>query len=177
MGAFYGSVQVRGEKTATRCRPALGMSNVQTCYEYLTEGEHDVDRWDDFVHIPDLSTEQARHHKADAAHQEENRRLQREGLLLAEHGRKRGRKVPSPHWCPAPDGAAFFVVWAPPEFTSQDPVPIERLGPPWSAGTVPTGLTSDPKIMRLVLSPSGSYLAITCSGGDARNHRASLSAN
>lgn len=88
--------------------------------------------------------------------------------LLAEQGGQRGRKVPSPHWCPSPDGAGFLVGWAPPEFTSRDPFPLERVGPPWSAGAVPTGLTADPTVMHLVLSPSGRLLAIVCSGGDER---------
>ena len=89
-------------------------------------------------------------------------------FLLAEQGGQRGRKVPSPHWCPSPDGAGFLVGWAPPEFTSREPFPLDRIGPPWSAGPVPTGLTADPTVMHLVLSPSGRHLAIACSGGDER---------
>ena len=147
---------------------ALGIRNVQTSYEYLTDGEHDVEGWDEFVHIPDPGAVQTEHREADEALTEQSRRSQREGLLLAEQGGQRGRAVPTPHWCPSPDGAGFFVVWAPPEFTSRDAVAIERLGPPWSAGSVPTGLTADPTIMRLVLSPSGRHLAIICPNGDAR---------
>ena len=63
---------------------ALGMANVQTSYEYLSDGEHDVDGWDQFVHVPDLRTKELRSRKSDAAHQDEMRRLIREGLLLAE---------------------------------------------------------------------------------------------
>jgi hypothetical protein len=89
-------------------------------------------------------------------------------FLLAKQGGQRGRKVPSPHWCPSPDRAGFLVGWAPPEFTSREPFPLDRIGPPWSAGPEPTGLTADPTVMHLVLSPSGRHLAIACSGGDAR---------
>jgi hypothetical protein len=146
---------------------ALGIGNVQTCYEYLEGGESDVDRWDDFVHIPDLSTEQARNSKADAALQNESRRVLREGLLLAEHGGQRGRNVPSPHWCPSPDGSGFLVAWAAPDYTPE-PVPVERVGPPWSAGPVPTGLAAGWDVMQLVLSQSGRHLAMVCSNSDAR---------
>jgi hypothetical protein len=147
---------------------SLGMLNVQTSYEYLMNGEDDVAGRDDFAHIPDLSIEHARDRKADSALLDETRRLLRAGLLLAEHGGRRGRKIPSPHWCPSPDGAGFLLGWAPPEFTSRDPFPLERVGPPWAAGPVSTGLTADPTVMHLVLSPSGRHLAIVCSGGDAR---------
>ena len=79
---------------------ALGMANVQTSYEYLSDGENDVEGWDEFVHVPDLRTEELRSRKADAAHQDEVRRLIRDGLLLAERGGHRGRDVPCLHWCP-----------------------------------------------------------------------------
>ena len=147
---------------------ALGMSNVQTCYEYLNNGENDVDGRADFLHIPDLRVEKTRQRKADAALHDETRRLLREGLLLAEHGGQRGRKVPSPHWCPSADGAGFLAVWAPPELTSREPVPVKRIGPPWSAGPIPIGMTTDPKVVQLVLSPSGRYLATDCPNGDPR---------
>ena len=146
---------------------ALGISNVQTCYEYLNNGESDVDGWADFHHIPDLRVEKTRQRKADAALHDETRRLLREGLLLAEHGGHRGRKVPSPHWCPSADGAGFLAVWAPPEFTSREPVPVKQIGPPWSGGPIPIGLTTDPTVVQLVLSPSGRFLATACSAGDA----------
>ncbi|SIO58828.1 hypothetical protein SAMN05444166_5825 [Singulisphaera sp. GP187] len=147
---------------------ALGIENVQTSYEYLIKGENDVEGWDRFVHIPDLRTEQARHHGIDKALQEEARRLLREGLLLAELGGRRSRAIPSPHWCPAPDGAGFLVAWAPAEFTSLEAVPLERCGPPWSAGPIATGLTIDPKVWQLAPSPSGRYLAIACTNSNPR---------
>ena len=145
----------------------LGIGNVQTCYEYLEGGESDVDRWDDFVHIPDLSTEQARNSKDDAALQNESRACCARELLLAEHGGQRGRKVPSPHWCPSADGSGFLVAWASPDYTPE-PVPVERVGPPWSAGPVPTGLAAGWDVTQLVLSQSGRHLAIVCLNSDAR---------
>jgi hypothetical protein len=139
---------------------ALGMANVQTSYEYLNDGDDDVDGWDRFVHVPDLRTEELRSRKADAVHQDEVRRLVHEGLLLAERGGRRGRDVPFLHWCPGPDGAGFLLAAAPPEFSTQEPVPLERLGPPWSAGPKPTGLLIDPQVLTLVSSPSGRFAAV-----------------
>lgn len=140
---------------------ALGMANVATSYEYLTDGQSDVEGWDQFLHVPDLRTEQARSRKADAAHQQEVRRLMDEGLLLAERGGQRGRDVPFLHWCPAADDAGFLLVAQPPEFT-REPVPIERIGPPWSIGPKPIGLSVDPNIHALVSSPSGRFVAACC---------------
>jgi WD40 repeat protein len=138
---------------------ALGMANVQTSYEYLFDGENDVDDWDHFVHVPDLRTEELRSRKVDAAHQDEVRRLIREGLLLAERGGHRGRDVPFLHWCPGPDGAGFLLVAAPPEFSTREPVPLEQIGRPWSAGPKPTGLLIDPRVSALASSPSGRFVA------------------
>ena len=103
------------------------------------DGESDVEDWNQFLHIPDLSSERITQGKADAAHNSKVR-LRREGLLLAEYGGARARKVPFPQWCPAADGAGFLVAWSPPEFTSIEPVPIHRVGPPWSAGPTPIGV-------------------------------------
>ncbi len=145
---------------------ALGMANVQTSYEYLSDGETDVEGWDQFLHVPDLGTEQARSRQSDAAHQNEIRSLTREGLLLAERGGHRGRNVPFLHWCPALAGAGFLLVAEPPEFTTREPVPLERIGPPWSAGPKPTGLMIDPNVKELVSSPTGRYAAVWCANSD-----------
>jgi WD40 repeat protein len=139
---------------------ALGIANVQTSYEYLSDGENDVDGWDQFVHVPDLRTEETRARNADAAHQGEVRRLIREGLLLAERGGRRGRDVPFLHWCSGPQGAGFLLVAEPPEFSTREPVPMEQIGPPWSAGPKPTGLMLDPTLKTLVSSPSGRFVAV-----------------
>jgi len=140
---------------------ALGMANVQTSYEYLSDGDDDVDGWDQFIHVPDLRTEESRARKADAARQDEVHRLTREGLLLAERGGRRGRDVPFLHWCPGPDDAGFLLVAEPPEFSTREPVPLEQIGPPWSAGPKPTGLMIDPRVKTLISSPSGRYVAVS----------------
>ena len=83
-----------------------------------------------------------------------------EGLLLAERGGHRGRDVPWLHWCTAPDGAGFLLVAEPPEFSTREPVPLEQIGPPWSAGPKPTGLMVDPKVKGCISSPSGRFVAV-----------------
>jgi WD40 repeat protein len=138
---------------------ALGMANAQTSYEYLSDGEDDVDGWDQFVHIPDHRVEQARARKDNEAHQAEVHRMMREGLLLAERGGQRGREVPDLRWCPAPDGAGFLMVAAGRGFSFGERVPVERIGPPWSAGPKPIGLMIDPATQKLFSSPSGRFLA------------------
>ncbi len=145
---------------------ALGIANVQTSYEYLSDGEHDVDDWDQFVHVPDLRTEELRYRKAGAAHQDEVQRLVREGLLLAERGGHRGRDVPFLHWCPGPDGAGFLLVAEPPEFSTQEPVPLEQIGPPWTAGPKPAGLMIDPRVKGLASSPTGRFASARYANAD-----------
>ena len=47
---------------------ALGIRNALTSYEYLRNGETDeIDGWDQFVHIPDLASEEAKEREAEAA--------------------------------------------------------------------------------------------------------------
>jgi hypothetical protein len=143
---------------------ALRIRNVQTSYEYLAEGEDDVDGWDEFIHVPELKSERARQRQEDVVHQIAVQRLKREGLLLAEHGGQRGKETPTPHFCPAPDGAGFLVAWEQPVGLGRiEPVPVERIGPPWSEAPVPTGLMAESTVSQLALSSSGRYLAVTCS--------------
>jgi hypothetical protein len=147
------------------CR-ALEMVNVQTSYEYLSGGETDVEGWDHFLHVPDLRTEQAQARKADAAHHDGVRRLIRDGLLLAARGGHRGRDVPFCAGARLLTARGFLVVAEPPEFSTREPVPLERIGPPWSAGPKPTGLMIDPKVTALVSSPAGNFAAVRCVNSD-----------
>ena len=64
---------------------SLGLQNALSSYEYLQAGERDeIIGWKQFVHIPDLSAEKAAKRAAKAQIAAEKKRLQKEGLLLAE---------------------------------------------------------------------------------------------
>jgi WD40 repeat protein len=145
---------------------AFGIRNALTSYEYLKEGETDeVEGWSEFIHIPDQSREEVRRRKADEALGDEIRRLLREGLLLAERGGLKGWDTPYPRWCPSPDGRGFFVGWCKHTEREEGGIPLERYGPPWSAVPHPSGMTIDPLIYNMALSPSGRYLAVGHAAG------------
>jgi hypothetical protein len=141
---------------------ALGIRNAVTSYEYLQENEEtdDVEGWDQFLHVPDLSREKTRKRAADAAIDEEKRRLIEQGRLLAERGGLPGWDSPSPWVCPSPDGRGFLVAWGSHAATREESRPLERHGPPWSTGPTALPWSIGPLVFGLELSPSGRYLAV-----------------
>jgi hypothetical protein len=149
---------------------ALGIRNAVTSYEYLQENEEtdDIEGWDEFLHVPDLSREKARKRRADAAIEDEKARLIEQGRLLAERGGLTGWASPSPWLCPSPDGRGFLVAWSSHADTREKPRPVERHGPPWSAGPAATPWAIGPHVYGLELSPAGRYLAVAHAAGDWR---------
>jgi WD40 repeat protein len=147
---------------------ALGIRNASTSYEYLKEHEEtdDIEGWDEFVHVPDLSDERARQRAAEDAIRKEKEDLIREGRLLAERGGIAGWASPSPWSCPAPDGGGFLVAWSSHADSREGSLPIELHGPPWTAGPVATPWSIGPHVYGLELSPSGRYLAVAHAAGD-----------
>jgi hypothetical protein len=147
---------------------ALGIRNALTSYEYLQEHEDtdDVEGWDQFLHIPDLSREKAQKRAADAAIEEEKHRLIEQGLLLAERGGLTGWATPHPWLCPSPDGRGFLVAWSSHAEPKEESRPLERHGPPWSAGPAATPWAIGPHVYGPELSPSGRYLAVAHAAGD-----------
>src|SRR5262249_28513442 len=136
---------------------ALGIVNGVTSYEYLKE-EEDAVGWDQFIHVPDRSREQARLRRADLELEERKAALMREGLLLAERGGHAGLAGPAPYFCASADGRGFLVCWSG-HLQAEGAVPLERFGPPWSSGPADIGLAIDPRLFVMALSSSGRYLA------------------
>jgi WD40 repeat protein len=147
---------------------ALGIRNAVTSYEYLQENEETegIEGWDQFVHVPDLSREKARRRAAEAALEGDKRRLIEQGRLLAERGGLPGWDSPSPWLCPSPDGRGFLVAWSSHAAPNEGSRPLERHGPPWSAGPSPTAWAIGPHVYGLELSPSGRYLAVAHAAGE-----------
>jgi hypothetical protein len=141
---------------------ALGIRNAVTSYEYLQENEEtdDIEGWDRFLHVPDLSREKARKRAVEAAIEGEKRRLIEQGRLLAERGGLAGWANPAPWVCPSPDGRGFLVAWSSHADPQEGSRPLERHGPPWSAGPATTPWEVGPHVYGLELSPSGRYLAV-----------------
>ncbi len=147
---------------------ALGIRNALTSYEYLHENDEtdDIEGWDEFLHVPDETSQKARKRQADAAIEEELQRLREQGRLLAERGGLTGLLSPHPWLCPSPDGQGFLVAWSNHADTGEQPRPIERHGPPWSADPAATPWAIGPHVHGLELSPSGRYLAAANAAGE-----------
>ena len=147
---------------------ALGIRNAVTSYEYLKDYEEtdDIEGWEQFLHVPDLSQEVARQRKVDAAILDQKQRLIAQGLLLAERASPKGFAGPWPWCCPAPDGRGFLVAWSSHADQSESMLPLERHGPPWSAGPKATDWVIQPHVYGMALSPSGRYLAVAHAAGD-----------
>ncbi len=146
---------------------ALGIRNALTSYEYLQEHEEtdDVEGWDQFIHVPDLTDDKARNRLAEAAIEEKTHHLMEQGWLLAERGGLAGAASPHPWLCPSPDGKGFLVAWSSHADSQEQPRPLERHGPPWPAGPATTPWVIGPHVYGLELSPSGRYLAVAHAAG------------
>src|SRR5439155_8182519 len=119
----------------------------------------EIEGWDQFVHIPDLSSEQAREDAAAVVARRERERLRERGVLLFEE-----RAAPTaspmmvgrPLWCADREGPGFLVCWAAPGIAGT--IPVGRHAPPWAGSPAPTGWTAPPGLMALRVSPSGRFL-------------------
>jgi WD40 repeat protein len=141
--------------------------NVATSYEYLMDGETDgIERWDDFVHVPDLSEERARKSEAEASISHVKQRMQAGGLLLLEKSAGGPQEETSfPIWCPNRAGDGFLVCFNN-HVGPSEPRPLERYAPPWSNGPTPTGVKLNSWLHLITVSPSGRYLAASYAAGN-----------
>jgi len=130
----------------------LGLPNSATSYEYLMEGEDDeVERRDEFVHVPDLGPEQLKRATARAAAITELDRLRSDGRLLFS-------RSPAPiALCPDPARRGFlsFDRGLPGEGRE-----VYRLAEPWPESPLPTGLVLGPGAGKIAISASGRFLAV-----------------
>ncbi len=146
---------------------ALGIRNAVTSYEYLRNGETDeIDDWDQFVHIPDLASEEAKQREAEAGVRAKKTGLMKDGLLLKEIGGLRGMEKPSPWCCRAPEPSSFLIAWSGHTMDEEKACELERYGPPWEASPTPFSMSIDGHIYNMSLSPSGRYLAVGHAAGD-----------
>jgi hypothetical protein len=139
----------------------LGIRNALTSYDYLTRGEHDgIERWKEFVHIPDQSAEKAARKAAAAALRAAKRRLKKAGLLCAEclpPGKKRQRTDARGEFCFDPVSGGLLILWqafpAPPQ--------LIRLQSPWTRGPQPIEIQfASSRPGGLAMSSRGKWLAV-----------------
>jgi hypothetical protein len=143
----------------------LGLPNAITAYEYLMDRETDgVERWDKFIHVPDLSAENAQQEVANTETLREKDRLRHAGLLVYE-SRGQGSALRSVAWCRDGAGSGFLVSWLDYGDLNPQPSALERVGPPWS-GATPTPILIEPFVYQLCTSPTGRFLAASHASGN-----------
>jgi len=93
----------------------VGLPNTAYAYEYLQGGETEgVQRWKQFIHVPDLAPEKSARRAAAARERTEWKALQQDGvLLLDETGGKVVHKlfVKIPVWAIDPASSAVALAW------------------------------------------------------------------
>jgi hypothetical protein len=151
--------------TLSRFAGLLGLANAETAYEYLMEEDaDDIERRDEFFHVPDLSAEEAEKIAEEARQAQVRQRWRDEGLLRVEEGRPtKGGSGLMPYVCP--DGASGFVVcWT--DCRTQNRFALQHYQPPWSLPAKPTGIDLESTVHRVKSSRSGRYLAVGHAAGD-----------
>ena len=153
----------------------FGLSNAIGSYEYLQEGERDeIEGWKQFVHIPDLGAEKAAKRAAKARIAAEKKRLQREGVFLAEIKPPR-QKGPGSSILIAwgTDSASNGLVLLGESFGVSSPVDdnsneteIFTIHPPWNSPLQPAGLKTNASACVFCMSPSAKWLAGGFGSGD-----------
>lgn len=140
---------------------------VMTSYDYLMDGETDeVEDWDSYIHIPDRSAVIARRRERESGEVSALQRLLADRVLLSHLIDEQSRDGHChPVVCRDRDGRGFLVarnrvLW-------DTPLEVETIGPPWSAGPIPAGLSTRATIADMVSGPSRRYLAMP-GGGPGR---------
>ncbi len=153
----------------------LGLQNALSSYEYLQAGEHEeIKSWKQFVHIPDLSAEKAAKRAVKAQIAAEKKRLQKEGILLAEikPPSQKGPGLPiSIAWGTDSATNGLLLVWQSYHLTKpvDDPEHAPEfftIQPPWNAPLQPIGLKTNWTAHIFCMSPSAKWLAGGFAAGD-----------
>jgi hypothetical protein len=136
----------------------LGLPGCNTSYGYLMQEADDgeeMERRDEFIHVPDLSAQQGQRAAARAAASAELDRFGREGLLLFDQS-----PAPRPP-CPDPRGQGFLIWDAD---TWDGDREVHRVSEPWSGGLAPAGIVVE-RGSSVAVSPSGRYFVLSSSSG------------
>lgn len=153
----------------------LDLSNALSSYEYLQSGEHDgIKGWKQFVHMPDLTAEKTAKRAGQAKIKAEKKRLQNEGILLAEikPSKEKGAGLPaSIAWGTDPSSHGLLLTWSSHHFTravddEQMAMELFSFKPPWNTPLEPLGLKTNWTANDFCMSPSGNWLAGGFAFGD-----------
>lgn len=103
-------------ETLTEFANLVGLPNAVASYEYLQCGETDhIERWDEFIHVPDQSDEKVRQRQRAREIEVTKQRLKADGVLLVDQAGHVPEKgvfgMSRPDTCPSGDGG-FLVAWS-----------------------------------------------------------------
>lgn len=148
----------------------LALPNACTSYEYLLGGERDgIQQWKRFVHVPDLTSQQAAKHAAASQARAALKRLARQGLLLADlKGARASHRLfcRRPVWCIAPKTNDVFFCWGDVNMVSQGSrTQMLRLNT-HNGQQSPLGCEVADTLTALLISPSERWLVVGCAFGN-----------
>ncbi|AUT03335.1 hypothetical protein CLI64_24580 [Nostoc sp. CENA543] len=142
----------------------FNVKNAETCYEYLQdEDNEEIERWSEFVHIPDPAIELARQQREKAKIDDAFTTLKKAGILLL--------TVPSPPqsgYFPntpisTPDNVGgFFISWS---GLGNQPLEMKQYTAPWNNEPVNIDLPIEENPYVMQVSPSGKFLAVGHASG------------
>lgn len=147
----------------------LGLPNGVGSYEYLQDGERGgIQRWKDFVHIPDLTAEKNAKQAAKLKAKAEMARLAKDGfLILNVAGGKTDHRIFSsrPIWCIDQSTNDVLLAW------TGSPIGVAGLAKVMRVNIHTgkmdyTGINASSHIHCLAASPDGAWLAAGCACGD-----------
>lgn len=128
----------------------LQLPNALTSYEYLMQGESDgVEGWEEFIHIPDLSSKKAEKAALKREHESQLQTLRESGMLLFDSS------IPSHPVClPDSAGTGFEL-----KYWAGSPMAWNHIaiGPPWTDDPRPPTRLSETNRTPLTTSPSGRW--------------------
>ena len=141
----------------------LGLPNTAYAYEYLRGGETDgVQRWKQFIHVPDLAPEKSARRAAAAKERTELKGLQRDAVLLVNEtagkgGNKHFLKVPL--WAIDPAISAVVLTWQDYSYGEVAAAEWRCLSAPHWRAEKWDGVETE-RSAGLQFSPAGSWFAI-----------------
>ena len=142
----------------TKFAKAIGLTNVQTSYEYLDEGEaHGVKFRRQFIHIPGKAIEKEADQSWKQVLKEEKRRLKSQGFLLAEYA------SPKHGWisCKSDTIGGGFVLGIHRQLPEDKPS-LLRTSSPWPAKPPPIEAAIPSAVHAFAVDPTGEHLAAIC---------------
>ncbi|OYD99421.1 WD40 repeat domain-containing protein [Nostoc sp. 'Peltigera membranacea cyanobiont' 232] len=142
----------------------LNISNAATCYEYLQDEEdEEIERREEFVHIPDPSIELAHKQREKARIDEAFTKLNRAGILLftVSSSTQSGQFPHIPISAPSQTGG-FFIGWC---GLGNQLLEIKHYTAPWNNEPANLELALEQNAYVMQVSPSGKFLAVGHASG------------